>query len=349
MDTLSPEESNSEDQYPDVIFPTTEEIEKQVELEKLEKRLENAGISAMTGDLLDEYLKRIEEMQKVGCHQAESGLVDLDKKLNGGFLPGQLIIVAGRPSMGKSAFAQVIAENVANAPQKAVLFFSLEMSKFEIMDRFLCKHSGISMSKLKTRGLTQADYAKMVSIIPFMKKTPLFICDKSSVTVTELIKIIADFKQALEFKQKAFGLVVIDYLQLLSVKYPKANREAEISEMTRSLKVAARDIGVPIMALSQLNRGLENRTEKRPQMADLRESGAIEQDADVVIGLYREEVYSKNKEEVKGIAEALILKNRNGELATIRMLFDGAKFEFKNIAADGYADYNKSRNKDDIF
>lgn len=348
MDTLSPE-SNEDDQYPDVIFQTTEEIEKAAEMEKLEKRLENAGVSAMTGSLLAEYMKRIEEMQVDGCNQAESGLVDLDKKINGGFMPGQLIIVAGRPSMGKSAFAQGIAENVANADkQKAVLFFSLEMSKFEIMDRFLCKHAGISMSKLKTKGLTKDDYAKMVAILPFMARTPLFICDKSSLTVSEMIKVIADFRQACEFEQKQFGLVIVDYLQLLSVKHPKANREAEISEMTRTLKVAAREVGVPIMALSQLNRGLENRTEKRPQMADLRESGAIEQDADVIIGLYREEVYSKNKEEVKGVAEAIILKNRNGELATIRMLFDGARFEFKNAAADRYADYNKSH-KDDVF
>lgn len=345
MDTLS-----QVDQYPDVVFPTTEEVEKAAELEKLGKRLEGAGISAMTGSLLDEYLKRLEEMQVDGCNQSESGLIDLDKKLNGGFLPGQLIVVAGRPSMGKSAFAQGIAENVAQAEnQKAVLFFSLEMSKFEIMDRFLCKHSGVSMSKLKTKGLTKDDYSRIVAVFPIMQKTPLFICDRSSLNVTEMIKVIADFKRALEIEQKPFGLVVIDYLQLLSVKHPKANREAEISEMTRSLKIAARDIGVPIMALSQLNRGLENRTEKRPQMADLRESGAIEQDADVVIGLYREEVYSKNKEEVKGIAEAIILKNRNGELASIRMLFDGARFSFKNIASDGCADYNKSRGKDDIF
>lgn len=341
-------DANQEEDQHGVVFQSTEEIEKAVEMEKLEKRLENAGISAMSGSLLEDYLARLQEMQESGCNQAESGLVDLDKKLNGGFMPGQLIIVAGRPSMGKSAFAQGIAENVANSDkQKAVLFFSLEMSKFEIMDRFLCKHADINMSKLKTKGLLKEDYAKMVAIIPMMERTPLFICDKSSVTVTEMIKIIADFKRALEFQQKDFGLVVIDYLQLLSVKNPKANREAEISEMTRTLKIAARDLNVPIMALSQLNRGLENRTEKRPQMADLRESGAIEQDADVVIGLYREEVYSKNKEEVKGIAEALILKNRNGELATIRMLFDGAKFEFKNIATDGYADYNKR--KDDVF
>ena len=344
MDTIQ-----QEDQYPDVIFPTTQEVEKQVELENAVKRLERAGITTFSGSI-DAYLTRLQEMTASGCNQAESGLVDLDKNLNGGFIPGQLIVVAGRPSMGKSAFAQGIAENVAKTG-KAVLFFSLEMSVFEIMDRCLCKLAGIPMSKLKTKGgMQQSDIAKLVAVIPQMQAQPIFICDKSSITATGVIKIIADIKDGIRIlKNMELGLVVIDYLQLLSVKHPKANREAEISEMTRSLKIAARDLDVPIMALSQLNRGLENRTEKRPQMADLRESGAIEQDADVVIGLYREEVYSKNKEEVKGIAEALILKNRNGELATIRMLFDGARFEFKNIAADGYADYNKSRNKDDIF
>lgn len=348
MDTISPE-SNLDDQYPDVIFPTTEEIEKAVELENAEKRLQRMGITTFCGSL-DENLKRLEQMAASGCNQAETGLADLDKKLNGGFIPGQLIVVAGRPSMGKSAFAQGIAENVAKSG-KAVLLFSLEMSVFEIMDRCLCKLTGIPMSKLKIKGgMTQADYAKLVAAIPEMQAQPIFICDKSSVTATEVIKAIEDVRDGIRIlKGLDLGLVVIDYLQLLSVKNPRANREAEISEMTRALKIAARDLNVPIMALSQLNRGLENRTEKRPQMADLRESGAIEQDADVIIGLYREEVYSKNKEEAKGVAEALILKNRNGELSTIRMLFDGARFEFKNIAADGYADYNNSRQKDDIF
>lgn len=334
MDTTFPEKDDRD--YPEVIFPTTEEIERKIRGEKLEKRLADAGIIGIGGHF-DDYISRLEEMAKNGCRQAESGLTDLDKKIAGGFMPGQLIIVAGRPSMGKSAFAQGIAENIAHTG-KAVLFFSLEMGAYEIMDRYLCKNAGIAMDKLKIKGgLQQADYAKIAEILPEMMNTPLFISDKSGINAREVINSIAVFKEYMSTKNLELGLVVIDYLQLMSAKNPKINREAEISEMTRSLKIAARELEVPIMALSQLNRGLENRTEKRPQMADLRESGAIEQDADIIVGLYREEVYYKDKEEIKGIAEACILKNRNGELANIKMLFDGAKFEFKNYAPnDGY-------------
>ena len=333
MDTFPEKDDYPYPEDPEVIFPTTEEIEKKVAGEKLEKHLADAGIIGIGGHFND-YITRLEEMAKNGCRQAESGLIDLDRKIAGGFMPGQLVIVAGRPSMGKSAFAQGIAENIAHKG-KAVLFFSLEMGAYEIMDRYLCKHAGIAMDRLKIKGgLQQADYAKIAAILPMMMNTPLYICDKSGITAPELIKSIAIFKEYMSTKNLELGLIVIDYLQLMSAKNPKANREAEISEMTRALKIAARELDVPIMALSQLNRGLENRTEKRPQMADLRESGAIEQDADIVIGLFREEVYSKGKEEIKGIAEACILKNRNGELENVKMLFNGARFEFKNYAHD---------------
>lgn len=208
----------------------------------LDETMQKFGIQKMS-KTMDDYLEYLEKNLTHGADQRGSGLIDLDNKINGGFLPGQLIVVAGRPAMGKSAFAQGIIDHISET--KPVLLFSLEMSFFEIMDRFICKMSGIKMEKLKSKkGLNQDDYAKLVQVLPTIREKPIFACDRSAITIQEVVKIVDIMSAAMPL-----GMVAIDYLQLLSTKLKKPNREAEISEITRLLKIMARDKNIPGRAL----------------------------------------------------------------------------------------------------
>lgn len=300
------------------------------------RALDDMGVVGMKKAAFDfqDYLQRLFE---TGYKPIKTGFVDLDSKINGGFLDGQLITLAGRPAMGKSLFALNLAEQVsADIP---CLILSLEMSAHEIISRLICKETGIKLSGLLTGQVDGTDIAKLVRFLPELPKKKIFILDQSSIKTGFAIKVMEVF-------HKVYGksLFVIDYLQLLIPDRPKANRVEEISDMTRRLKNTARDLSSSILMLSQLNRGLESRQDKRPLMGDLRESGSIEQDSDIVLSIYRDEVYNKNDEAVKGIAELGILKNRNGETGVIRLNFSGEQMAFRNFAPDDYKASNTSNN-----
>ena len=282
-------------------------------------------------DALPAVIDRIEAIarEKKGVTGLSTGFADLDEKTSG-LHPGQLIIVAGRPSMGKTSFAMNIAEYVACNEGKPVAVFSMEMPIDEIVLRALSSRGRVDQHRLRNGSLGNDDWPRIAHAIGELGNAPLFADDSAALTPTELRSRARRLK-----REHGLALIVVDYLQLMQVPGRGDNRVAEISEISRSLKALAKELSIPVIALSQLNRSLENRTEKRPQMSDLRESGAIEQDADLILFLYRDEVYYKDKEEVKGIAEVIIGKQRNGPIGTVRMSFFGEYTRFENYAPSG--------------
>jgi replicative DNA helicase len=307
--------------------------EQEMAAEKAINRLKELGITTAVDSGMD-LLKALEKWQLGTEKMVSSGLPDLDKGLGGGFEKGQLLIIAARPSVGKSILALNIAEAIATE-YRAALFLSLEMSSIAIQARLMCKNTGIRLERMKSEnGLQSADWGKIQNYLSYLQKKRLYLTEKSNISVEGIIERIA----ALKAVEADLGIVVIDYLQLIgsSKKYNAANRQEEVSQITRQLKIAAQELEVPILLACQLNRGSESRTDKRPQLSDLRESGAIEQDADIVLGLYRDELYYRDKEEVKGTAEICILKNREGEIGSVRMKFDGPGFAFRNFAPETY-------------
>ncbi|MFI4954817.1 MAG: replicative DNA helicase [Gammaproteobacteria bacterium] len=263
-----------------------------------------------------------------------TGYVDLDK-MTAGLQSGDLIIVAGRPSMGKTTFAMNIAEHAALKQDKPVLVFSLEMPSESLVMRLLSSLGRVEQTRLRTGKLNEDDWPRFTSAVAILsERANLFIDDASGIGPTEL----RARARRLQREHGSIGLIVVDYLQLMQVPGFKENRTAEISEISRSLKLLAKELDVPIIALSQLNRSLENRpTNKRPIMSDLRESGAIEQDADLIAFVYRDEVYNKDSQD-KGIAEIIIGKQRNGPIGTVRLLFQGEFSRFDNLASDSYSE-----------
>jgi replicative DNA helicase len=257
-----------------------------------------------------------------------TGLTELDK-LTSGLQPGDLIIVAGRPSMGKTAFAMNVAENVALEARKPVAIFSMEMSATQLVTRLISSYGSIDQTKLRTGRLDDEDWPRVTKATEKLTDSPLFIDDTPSLSPGD----IRARARRLKREHKDLGLIVVDYLQLMQVPGNQENRATEISEISRSLKALARELEVPLIALSQLNRALESRTDKRPVMSDLRESGAIEQDADLIVFIYREEVYNKDTTE-KGVAEIIIGKQRNGPIATVKTAFLGQYTRFDNLARE---------------
>lgn len=262
-----------------------------------------------------------------------SGFYDLDS-LTQGFQKSDLIILAGRPSMGKTAFILNVTENILKNYKLPVIFFSLEMSKEQLIYRLLSNETGISQTRLKIGNLYKEDWHQLKNSIQSYSRLPLFIDDQSNITTQN---IRAKIKKIL-FEQNKIGLIVIDYLQLLLNSNSKSeNRVQELSQITRSLKSIAKEFQIPIIALSQLSRNVESRINKRPVLSDLRESGSIEQDADLVLMLYRESYYNINKETSEKMtpAELIIAKHRNGPLGLVNLLFqtDPTKFfnNFSNI------------------
>ena len=245
-----------------------------------------------------------------------TGLRDLDKKING-LNKSDLFLIAARPAMGKSAFALNIALNVAKKYGKTVALFSLEMSREQLVMRLLANESFVELGKLLTGKLSEEEWTKLAMASAALSQTDMRIDDNPSVTVAEI--------NAKCRRLDNLGLVVIDYLQLMQGSgYGKAsdNRVNVVSDISRSLKIMAKELNVPVICLSQLSRGPEGRTDKRPMLSDLRESGAIEQDADEVIFLYRDEYYNENTEE-KGVAECIVAKNRHGEVGTVKLQWVG--------------------------
>ena len=277
--------------------------------------------------LLTKAVNRIDEMfrNKGALTGLSTGFTDLDEKTSG-LQPSDLIIVAGRPSMGKTAFAMNIAENAAISSKKPVLIFSLEMPGDALALRMMSSLGRIDQHKVRTGALHETDWSRLTSTVSMLSEAPLFIDDSPSLSPVELR---ARARRVYREKQ-GLGLIVIDYLQLMQVPGFKENRTLEISAISRSLKALAKELNVPILALSQLNRSLEQRADKRPIMSDLRDSGAIEQDADIVAFIYRDEVYNEDTPH-KGQAEIIIAKQRNGPIGKINLTFLGKYTRFENF------------------
>lgn len=256
-----------------------------------------------------------------------SGFLDLDQK-TAGMHPGDLIIIAGRPSMGKTSLAINIAECVAIDHGLPVAVFSMEMAAEQLVIRMLCSQGKIDAQKVRTGKLSQDDWDRLMNANATMKNAAIHIDESAGINPLE----IRSRARRLKRLTGGLGLVIVDYLQLMSASGDGENRTTEISEITRSLKGLAKELECPVIALSQLNRTVEQRTDKRPVMSDLRESGSIEQDADVILFIYRDEVYRPETPE-KGIAEIIISKQRNGPTGTIRLTFLGQYTRFENYSS----------------
>ena len=260
-----------------------------------------------------------------------TGLTDLDN-LTSGLQPSDLIIVAGRPSMGKTTLVMNIAEHAAIKSNKPVLVFSMEMPGDSLAMRMMSSLGRIDQHRIRTGKLDDDDWPRITSAVHMLSEAPLFIDDSAALSPAEL----RARARRLVKEHGSLGLIVVDYLQLMKVPGFKAdNRTAEISEISRSLKALAKELAVPVIALSQLNRSLEQRQDKRPVMSDLRESGAIEQDADLICFIYRDEVYNEDSPD-KGTAEILIAKQRNGPIGKVRVAFLGKYTRFEDLAFQGY-------------
>ncbi len=261
-----------------------------------------------------------------------TGFTDFDM-MTSGLQHSDLIIVAGRPSMGKTTFAMNIAENVAIAAKRPVAVFSMEMPGDSLAMRMMSSLGSIDQHRVRTGKLEDDEWPRLTSAVNMLSQAPMFIDDTPALSPTE----VRARARRLKREQGDLGLIVLDYLQLMQAPGSAENRATEISAISRSLKALAKELDVPVVALSQLNRSLEQRTNKRPIMSDLRESGAIEQDADLIVFIYRDEVYNEDSSD-KGIAEIIIGKQRNGPIGTTKLTFLGKYTKFENFIADVYQD-----------
>ena len=245
--------------------------------------------------------------------------------MTAGFQRSDLIILAARPSMGKTAFALNIGQNIAIQHQIPVAIFSLEMSKVQLVQRILCSEAEIDAQRVRTGDIAPSDWQRIAECMDKLHVSPLYIDDTAGVSVSD----IRAKCRRLKMQRPDLGMVIIDYLQLIDDK-SSSDRIQQISAISRGLKSLARELNVPIIALSQLSRKVEERNDKRPMLSDLRESGAIEQDADIVMFIYREEYYDKENPNVKNKAKIIIAKQRNGPTGEVELLFQGATTKFKN-------------------
>jgi replicative DNA helicase len=249
--------------------------------------------------------------------------------MTSGFQPGDLIIIAGRPSMGKTAFASNIAEHIAIRQGLPVGIFSLEMSSSQLALRMLGSYGKINQQKLRTGKLSDQDWSDLTEVVQKVSESPLHIDETGAISPLEI-------RARARRLHRVYGkleLIIVDYLQLMSTGSSNENRATEISEISRSLKSLAKELNVPVIALSQLNRSLEQRPNKRPIMSDLRESGAIEQDADLILFIYRDEVYNPDTVD-KNKAEIIVAKQRNGPIGSINLTFQGLYTKFSNYAPE---------------
>jgi replicative DNA helicase len=288
------------------------------------------GLQGAPVRLSDAMQAGIESLKNYNPDQAASGIcshfLELDK-LTAGFQPSDLIILAARPSMGKTALALNVARNAAVQDNVPVLIFSMEMSKEQLVMRLLCSEARVDSQQLRSGYLTRTDAERMIEAAGIFAHAPIFIDDSPGLTALQIRA-----KSRRIFAGQAKGLVLIDYLQLMSG--PEAERrEKEVSDISRSLKTLAKELNVPVIALSQLNRKVEDRHDKRPMLSDLRESGSLEQDADLLVFIYRDEVYNKHSPE-RGTAELLVSKQRNGPTGMARLLFHGSYTRFDNLTID---------------
>jgi len=291
-----------------------------------------AGLTRV-GDIMQFTMEKLEELgnNPSALTGVSTGYTELDK-LTSGLQKSDLIIIAGRPSMGKTSFAMNIVENVALNQKLPVAMFSMEMPGDQLCMRMIASLSKIELNRVRSGQLNDADWARITSATNILHQhSSIYIDETPAMSPTE----VRARCRRLARERKGIGLVVIDYLQLMQTGSRAENRATEISEISRSLKALAKELSVPVIALSQLNRSLEQRPDKRPIMSDLRESGAIEQDADVIAFVYRDEVYNPDSPD-KGTAEILIRKQRNGPTGSVRLTFNGMFTRFDNYTQDHY-------------
>lgn len=311
-------------------YAQTEEVDALVE--KAEKDIfdimqsRNSKGYASIKEILVSTFDQIEEMfqNKNKVSGLETGFVDLDSKISG-LNKSDLLIVAARPAMGKSAFVLNIATFVALHLKVPVMVFSLEMSKEQMVNRILCSESEVDSMKVRNADLNSEEWLKLGEASGKLSEMPLYIDDTPGLSSAELRAKCRKAKL-----EKNIGLVIIDYLQLMESKTKSPSRQQEISEISRSLKILAKELSVPVIALSQLSRATESRTDHRPMLSDLRESGAIEQDADIVMFLHREDYYNADTEK-KNVAEVIISKNRSGSTGTVELAWLGQYTKFANL------------------
>ena len=302
-------------------------------LDNAQKLIFNIAAQKDTSDLVpiqDLVVTSYEEIEQRFNNKDElvgvdTGFYDLNT-LTSGLRKSDLIILAARPSMGKTAFALNLAQNVAMKTKKGVAIFSLEMPKQQLVKRMLCAEAEVDTQRITSGNMQPKDWEKLVDAMTRLSDARIYIDDTAGVTATD----IKAKCRRLMMEEKDFGLVVIDYLQLMEGGGNTNDRNQQISAISRSLKGLARELDVPIIALSQLSRGVESRPDKRPMMSDLRDSGAIEQDADIIMFIYRDEYYNRDDVNNKGKAEVIIAKHRNGPVGTIELLFQSNITKFKN-------------------
>ena len=309
----------------DVVGAVDEAEQKMMEIS--DRR--SADSLARLEDLLMASFERIEELanRKEKMTGTATGYTDLDKLL-AGLQPASLTIVGARPSMGKTSFALGMLTHIGAIDNKPALMFSLEMSHLELTQRLLASEARVDSKRMQTGQLSESDWKKVSSALTRLSDSPIYIDDNPHLTIMD----IRARARRLKKQHGELGIVIIDYLQLMSSRSNAENRQVEVAEMSRGLKILARELNAPVVALSQLSRGLEARQDKRPMLSDLRESGSLEQDADVVAFLYREEVYdSEAPPDRRGMAEVIISKHRNGPVGTVELAWLGQYARFDNM------------------
>ena len=281
-------------------------------------------------ELLKESFERITALYESGSDitGVAAGFRDLDK-LTSGFQPGNLVILAARPSMGKSGLALCVAANLAVRQETPVALFTLEMSKSEVTQRLMCSEAKVESQRLRSGNLAPDDWPRLTAACDRLSKAPIYVDDTGSITMME----IRSKARRLKMREPGLGLIIVDYLQLMTSGSSAENRVQEVSQISRSLKVLARDLDVPVLALSQLSRAVEQRHDKRPILSDLRESGSLEQDADLVLFIYRDEYYNPETTDQQGLAEVHLAKHRNGPTDAIKLSFLKRFAKFADLAA----------------
>ena len=312
-------------------YDETEDIDRIMDMAEkkvfdLSSKKDTKGYTALK-DVLVESFAKLEDLynSKGRLSGTSTGFADLDSKTSG-LHDSDLLIVAARPAMGKSAFAINLAANVAIQSKKGVVIFNLEMSKDQVGNRILCSEAMVDSNKIRTGQVDDDDWVKLASTLGRLSEAPIYIDDTAGISIMEIRAKCRKLKL-----EKDIGLIVIDYLQLIQGSGKKnASREQEISEISRSLKILAKELNVPVIALSQLSRSVEKRDDKRPMLSDLRESGSIEQDADIVIFLYRDDYYNPDTEK-KNVAEVILAKHRGGSTGTVDLAWLPSYTKFANL------------------
>jgi len=321
---------------PDLLLDS---LEKQI-FSLSEERITNTLVHV--GEVIPELIKKIEETAKreEAITGLPTGFYEIDR-MTSGLQPSDLIILAARPSMGKTAFSLSIAYNVGLKEGKTVAFFSLEMSKEQLITRLIAQDSGIPLHKIRDGYLRPDELKRVVEAGSRIEQASIYIDDTPGISILEMRAKARRLKS-----EKGLDLIIVDYLQLMRGIKRTESRQQEVSEISRSLKALAKELNVPVIALSQLSRQVEHRADKRPQLSDLRESGSIEQDADIVMFIHRPEVYKKNPEpEEEGIAEIIIAKQRNGPTGTVKLAFIKELTRFENTEEAGQTEVKEEREK----